>query len=207
MTRHLVHVDAREHTEIRGREQRAAREHELSGLDVAARVTYVLAGFRDLDHDAIAIDARALDHHHRVGTRRHRRAGHDANRLARTDRGRGRAARGQLPHDAQGPGCVGGAYRVPVHARVGERRDRLAGDDVLARARARTRRGMRRSAARAASPRRGSSIAPRRAGSHRQRYHTGQRVATYSRSHSPNAGPRSARSSAISTLARRKSIF
>jgi len=36
VARHLVHVEAREHAQMRGREQCAALEHEIAGPDVAA---------------------------------------------------------------------------------------------------------------------------------------------------------------------------
>ncbi len=77
-----------------------ALEDEIAGLDVAARAPHVLAELGRLDLDPITVGARALDHHDRVGAVGHRRAGHDADRLARTDRDRRRAARGELADDA-----------------------------------------------------------------------------------------------------------
>ena len=100
------------------------------GSHVAARGAHVLAELRDLDRDEIAVDNRALDHHDCVGTVGHRRAGHDADRLAGSDRNRRRRARGQLADHAQASGRIGGADGVAVHAGVREGRHRLGCDDV-----------------------------------------------------------------------------
>src|SRR5439155_5566399 len=42
VTRHLVYVETREHAQMRGREQRAALEDELAGLDVTTCESHVL---------------------------------------------------------------------------------------------------------------------------------------------------------------------
>ena len=103
----------------------------------------------------------ALDHHHGVGARGHRRAGHDAHRLARADR-RGRRPRpaATVPTTASatgwsggGAGDVGGPHGEAVHRRVGERRHRP---------RARRRRRRARSRAASASGTDGAAPAARR---------------------------------------------
>ena len=110
-------------------------EHSGAGLHVAPRGPYVLGRFRLLDDDVIAVDACALDHHDRVGAVGHRRAGHDANRLAGPDCDRRRPARGQLTDHTQATRRVGRAHRVPVHARVREGRHLLGRRRRPARAR------------------------------------------------------------------------
>ena len=63
--------------------------------------------------------------------------GHDADRLARADRDRGRVPGGEIAHDAQanrGVGSrargVGRAHRVAVHRGVGEGWHRATGHDI-----------------------------------------------------------------------------
>ena len=101
MTRHLVYVEAREHADMRGREERATREDELAGVDITTGGPHVLARLCHLDDDRLAVDARPLDHHDRVRAFGHRRARHDANRLARSDRDRRRAPGRELADDAK----------------------------------------------------------------------------------------------------------
>jgi hypothetical protein len=70
-------------------------------LQVAARGAHVIARPRGLeDLDVVAVGARHLDHHDRVGALRNGRTRHDANRFARTDSTRRCLPRGQLVHDA-----------------------------------------------------------------------------------------------------------
>ena len=108
----------------RGRRRRGAR---AAGLD--------LQGHEDA---VVAVARGALDHHDRVGTVGHRRAGHDPDRLARSDRDGRRVPGGELadhpePHRVllgwhRG---VGGPHRVAVHRGVRERRHRLGRADPL----------------------------------------------------------------------------
>ena len=101
VTRHLVDVEARENAQVRGRQQHAAREDELAGLHITTGEPHVLARLRHLDDDVVAVDARPLDHHDGVGAFGHRRARHDANRLARSDRDRRGASGRQLTDHPQ----------------------------------------------------------------------------------------------------------
>ena len=81
---HPADVDAREHAEVRGAEHGAGAEH-ASLVDVAARPAHVIALRASPLHEH-AVDAvafGALDHDDGIGAVGHRRAGHDADRLAR----------------------------------------------------------------------------------------------------------------------------
>jgi hypothetical protein len=139
MDRHGLAADRGEHTDGRRVQHPAPLQHDGAGADV-------LAGLADeatrpgvgADQDGVALDAGLLDRHHRVGPRRHRPAGHDADRAARLD-GRQPAGAGEdLAGDPEadrgglaGPGQVGPADGEPVHGRVGERRQVLGRGHVV----------------------------------------------------------------------------
>ena len=86
-TQDLGDVEAGEHPEVRRREQGARVEHALPGFEIAAGRAHVIAVRRGReDRDRTSPSARVqLDHHDGVGTRGHRRAGHDPDRLAGSD--------------------------------------------------------------------------------------------------------------------------
>ena len=120
-------------------------EHPLARLEVAARGPHVVAGARGRDdRDPSSPSAfGALDHHDRVGAVGHRRAGHDADRLARRRPAIvGARPAGELADDAQRDRGrvgrargVGGPHRVAVHRGVRERRHRSRPRRPRARAR------------------------------------------------------------------------
>ena len=94
-----------------GQQHVALGEIEPGAADVAA------LGRRLARDDARAIGVRHLLDQHRVGARRHRRAGEDADRLARTDRTAEPAPGGTLADERQRPREVGVAHGVAVHRR------------------------------------------------------------------------------------------
>src|SRR5438094_360269 len=88
--------DRGEHPELRGAERGACRERDGSRPDILAAVADVLAGVPAVAHsDAAALERLGvLLADHGVGARGKRRAREDPDRLARTHRLRGKAARG-----------------------------------------------------------------------------------------------------------------
>ena len=113
-------------------------EHGLVGGHVLARPADRLPGVDGLeDPDRVVVDRLGvLDHHHCICADRHRRAGHDAHCVARTDLdGRGLAGcdRARDPQRRRGLGGVGGDHRKAVDRSVVERRHELAGHDRLGR--------------------------------------------------------------------------
>ena len=128
-------VDAGEHTGDRGSHDRAGAEEHVADADVIADATNGdTLGDRHRQADTVGSDhRRVLDHGDRGGARRHRRAGHDADRFARADRPTGGGSRGRLAHHGQlgrGVDEIDGADGVPVDGAVVERRDVLARDHV-----------------------------------------------------------------------------
>ena len=77
-----------------------------------------LEGPRDLD--AIARALRVLDHHHRVGAFRQRRARHDFHRLSGAHGARINLSRAHFPDHPQFAWHVGRANREPVASRAGK---------------------------------------------------------------------------------------
>ena len=134
---HREPTERGEHAEMSGRQHDAGREHELAGAHVLAGVAHGRTRFDrtcDVHRGAIGGELGDLDHDGRVGARRHRRAGHDAHRLALVDRAVERGARGQRADHPQGHrhlGDVGRAHREAVDRGVRERRDGLGCDDLL----------------------------------------------------------------------------
>ncbi len=146
---HDARTRAREHAppphagddpQLRGPDQGARLEHDLSGL-------YVLPGPPDrVAHLGAAVDAygdrapvRPLDRHHGVGPGRHGRAGHDAHGVAGPDGAQlDRAGRHVVDHRQRNGDLrqILGPDRVPVHGRVVERRQRHRRGDVLGQRRA-----------------------------------------------------------------------
>ena len=137
-------IEAREHPEVRGANNGARREHDHPGCDVTGRRTDVIAGL-GCPHDphtgvggVIVVEtSRVLHHDDRVRALGNGGAGHDPDRLVRAYRDRRRAPGRKLADDAQyhrrllrRAGRVGGPNGVAVHCGVGERRDRLRGDDI-----------------------------------------------------------------------------
>jgi hypothetical protein len=126
-----------ENAQVRGPERRAGLEHSLARLDVLARVADVLPRLGDHQHaEPVALPLRVLLAHHRVGSRRDRRAGEHSHRLAAAQDRLGRAARSHLEGDAQldrairrGPGRVLPAQRVAVHRGVVRWREAPIRDD------------------------------------------------------------------------------
>src|SRR6058998_4063120 len=88
--------DGGEHPELRGTEGSACRECDIARPDILAAVADVLAGVPAVAHgDAAALERLGvLLADHGVGARGKRRAREDPDRLARTHRLRGKAARG-----------------------------------------------------------------------------------------------------------------
>ena len=87
---------------MRRSEQGARVEHAPAGLEIAAGRSHVVAVRRGgEDRNGLPFGAGQLDHHDGIGTRGHRRAGHDSDRLADSyGNGRRRAGR-DLAHDAE----------------------------------------------------------------------------------------------------------
>ena len=83
------------------RQERASLEHALTRLQIPARGTDVIAKlcFRQ-DRHVVAIGSRSFHHDNRVRAVRQRRAGHDADRLARADRDARRSSGRQFPDDS-----------------------------------------------------------------------------------------------------------
>ncbi len=82
-------VDARQHAEHRRAHDRAGGEQQVAADDVVADVAEGVArpnGAIDADHDAIVDPLGVLHHDDGVGAIRHRRTGHDADRLAAAER-------------------------------------------------------------------------------------------------------------------------
>src|SRR2546421_8247595 len=100
MTHDLMHVDAREHADMGRREDRAALEDARAGDDVTAHGSHVLADTCLLDDHAVAVGARALDHHDGIGTVGHWCPGHDADRFAGPDGDGWRLSRREISDDA-----------------------------------------------------------------------------------------------------------
>ncbi len=128
-------VDAGQHAGDRGRHHRAWTEQRRPGGDVVAGATH---GRADADggadpHPVPTVEPLGVLHHHdRVGASRHRRAGHDPDRLPFHEHVVGGRPGGHLVDDAQldrHRGDVGTAHGVPVDGRVDERRHVLRGDD------------------------------------------------------------------------------
>ena len=131
---HPAGVDRRQHPDACGGQHLPGLEHHVAGFEVATGAAHVPTGLDLQGHgDAVVAVARgALHHHDAVGTIGHRGAGHDPDRLSRSDRDGGRVPGGELPHHLEphrvllaGTAGVGGLHRVAVHRGVGERRNRL----------------------------------------------------------------------------------
>ena len=132
----VADAEAREHAEVRRAEHacpaRTPRRRPRGRRRRARTWSPARRRVRD-EHAVVAVALGALDHHDRVGAVGHRRAGHDADRLAGADRrpsARARPASSPTTRSRTGAprpraGGVGGAHRVAVHRGVGERRDRL----------------------------------------------------------------------------------
>ena len=81
----LGDVEAREHAEVRRREQRSGVEHTLPDFEISTRMPHVIAVLRGLENvDGGFARARALHHHDGVGALGHRRTGHDPDRFPGT---------------------------------------------------------------------------------------------------------------------------
>ena len=123
---HLGDAGRREGADLSRAEHHAGLEHRLARPDVASGSADVRAcGHRRRDGEALARLLHDLDRHDRVGPLGDRPAGGDAHRLARGQRTRGRAARGDPLDDGKNDrrgGRVRRAQRVSVHRRAGERR-------------------------------------------------------------------------------------
>ena len=96
-------------------------EQRFAGAEIEPLRAHVAAfgrGLLHLDPGAVAF-GHFLDHH-RIGAGRHKTAGENARRLARTDRGIERPAGGDLADDFQAGrrSCdIGGAHGIAVHGR------------------------------------------------------------------------------------------
>ena len=107
---HAAGVDRRQHPDACSGQHLPGLEDHVAGLEVAAGAAHVPTGLDLQGHgDAVVAVARgALHHHDAVGTIGHRGAGHDPDRLSRSDRdGRARARR-RAPRP---PGAAPGAPR------------------------------------------------------------------------------------------------
>ena len=135
------------HVEL-GEAERGGERHVLHGEPPSRRQgdrprPHVLAGmpaigaaFQSRRHDdAIAFDAAVFLHEHGVGTRRHRRAGKDADRLPGFDCVVRGVAGGNPIDDGETLLAVGievvAAHRVAVDGGIIERRDIDRGDNVF----------------------------------------------------------------------------
>ncbi len=110
------------------------REHQLTAAHVASRrADRGSAPHRGPDGHFGALDRGVLDLDHRVGAGRHRGAGHDLERLARSHltvrSGAGREIPDHREHRSR-IGHVFGPDGEPVHRRVGEGRHVLGSNDI-----------------------------------------------------------------------------
>ena len=202
---HPTDVDAREHAEVRRAEHGAGAEHDLARSDVATGAAHVVARLRLLlhEHAVVAVALGELDDDDRVGAVGHRRAGHDADRLAVADgRPWARDPPGSSPDHPEANRRVGrgagGAlrpHRVPVHRGVRERRDRTGRRDVGREHE--PERFVRRHLDRLEAIDRGEDAGPDLA----ELDHESPRVRTSSARYLARSGPRSSRASASSMLA------
>ncbi len=121
-----------------GDPERGGAEHG-AGDDRDGPCAQVLAGASDVvarahrgvdGHQVVTHGGRAFDHHHGIGTVRHRRAGRDPDGLA-VGEGRGRrTSRARLADDRELTSGRARGHGVPVHRAVAKRRDVVQGDDV-----------------------------------------------------------------------------
>ena len=120
----------------------AGRQRHRAGRDVFAGEAAVGAAFEPRRHDhGAAVDAAILLHEHRIGARRHRRAGEDADRFAVMQRAARGMPGGDPIHDRK-PGLllaaeIVGAHRVAIDRRVVEWRQIDAAQQHRRRARGR----------------------------------------------------------------------
>ena len=147
MNRNRRQSQRRRNTDLTGPHHGAALENDVAGSGVLARRPHVIANISvDTYSDNRLIAAAAspiklvgvLKRDNRVGALGHRRARHDAYRRSLTNwhvrqlARRHFAGHPQLDRTlARSAGDIRGPDGIPVHRRVGQRRDVKFGDEIL----------------------------------------------------------------------------
>ena len=129
----LGEAERRDETQVLRTQHGARLEHDRPGPDVLAAGSHVRSGVDRAKVDPVSRALAELLRHDGVRPARHRRAGHDAERLARADAALVDRAGGKVRHHANAHAAPRDEVRcpdgVPVHGRVVSGRDVEGGPD------------------------------------------------------------------------------